>query len=486
VEPLPDAELQLQNTELNPSSVSSLQSPAQGESQKMDGPITKTMCIKDAVSAIEVEVNATRAEWKGLTNDDLLPIRNAVTVTCESNQRLTPKDHWQDIRQISFLVDGEFNYRPGDILTVYPKNHPEDVETLIRLQGWESVADKLIKFEEPKKRSYLRASFIPYVATMPTVDKPTLRSLLTNNLDITAIPRRYFFEVISKFTEDSMHRERLLEFTNPVYSDEFFDYTTRPRRSILEVLQDFPSVRLPWNLAPSILPLLRGRDFSICSGGALKWPEEKMTSFQICVAIVRYQTVLKKIRTGVCSRYLAALESETNLNITIRHSESFNISKEKYEKPILMIAPGTGVAPMRSLIWERAYKREYGEIKPGSALLIYGGRNARADYLFKNEWESRVLDVGVLTAFSRDQKEKHYVQDVIRQHANTIYEMLEKRKGCVFVCGSSGKMPLSVRAAIIDAFFETGRKTDWEFTRDQAESMMTALEKDGRYIQETW
>ena len=100
--------------------------------------------------------------------------------------------------------------------------------------------------------------------------KSTLRDLLTVNLDITAIPQRSVLEILAHYTDDPTHKERLLEFSNPAYTDEFFDYATRPRRGILEVLQDFQSVKLPFNIVTTVFPVIRGRQYSIASGGIQK------------------------------------------------------------------------------------------------------------------------------------------------------------------------------------------------------------------------
>lgn len=153
-----------------------------------------------------------------------------------------------------------------------------------------------------------------------------------------------------------------------------------------------------------------------------------------------------------------------------------------------MIAPGTGVAPMRSLIWERAMWRAQskGPALPGEAVLIFGGRNSKKDFLYHQDWQNRELDVKVFTAWSRDQKEKIYVQDVIRKESEMIWRLLVRDGGSVFVCGSSGKMPTGVRAAIVDAFVMASKKVDGEYSKEVAEEELGRIEKEGRYVQETW
>jgi sulfite reductase alpha subunit-like flavoprotein len=423
---------------------------------------------------------------------DRLPIPDTTPATVISNNRLTADDHWQDVRYIKLWIKDLVKYQPGDIITIYPKNFPEDVEGLIQLMGWTDVADKPLVFRTTAT-SNLKETSIPPIANLYPVRNPTLRSLLIHNLDITAIPRRFFFEIISKFTENLMHRERLLDFTNPAFTDEFFDYTSRPRRSMLEVLHDFPSVRIPWKFVPYIFPVLRGRQFSIASGGYNKHSMDNCTEVEICVAIVKYQTVLKKVRQGVCSRYLSSLACGTIINVSF-HIGNFRYDSDDAQKPVLMIAPGTGIAPMRSLSWERSMFADlWGRhsdpqkgLITGKAVLIFGGRNFDKDYLFRDEWESLGLDVQVLTAFSRDQKEKRYVQDVIRENAMLVYDMLVKQGAKVYICGSSGKMPMAVRQALLDAFVERGRAEDWKFTEKMAEEILVGIEKEGRYVQDTW
>ena len=119
-------------------------------------------------------------------------------------------------------------------------------------------------------------------------------------------------------------------------------------------------------------------------------------------------------------------------------------------------------------------------------LLVFGNRNRNKDYLFEKEWNEyqSTNDLSVLLAFSRDgpvDQKKTYVQDVINQHANIIYDYLIHRKGCLFISGSSGKMPQGVRQAVIKIIQTEGR-ISWE----QAQVIHRKLEIEGRWKQETW
>ncbi|KAJ9639371.1 NAPDH-dependent diflavin reductase [Coniosporium tulheliwenetii] len=415
-----------------------------------------------------------------LPPEDLLPIPGSLTTTILDNKRLTPPTHWQDVRHLTLSTPTPTPYAPGDVLTIYPRNFPSD------------VSDPLSHLSLPP-------------------GSLTLRSLLQNYLDIMSIPRRSLFALLAHFTTDTDQRDRLVEFTDPALVDELYDYTTRPRRSILEVLQEFDTVKLPWQWACAVLPALRGRQFSIASGAAedmenglrpAPTPIPAMepgsrsstggTRIELLVAIVKYRTVIKRLRQGVCTRYVASLKPGQRISVTLQRG-GLNISRAEVGRPVVMVGPGTGVAPMRSLIYERMAWREEdggregrdggGEGEGGRDVLFFGCRNEEADFFFRDEWERLREEAGldVFAAFSRDQRQKVYVQDLVRQQSRRVYHALATRNGLVYICGSSGKMPQAVREALIEVFQKEGA-----LNREDAERYLLGMEKAGRYKQETW
>ena len=398
--------------------------------------------------------------------DDVIPLENGITVTVADNERITPDSHWQDVRLVKLEANKNIPYDPGDAIAIQPKNSPEDVEHLIQLMSWNHIADRTIEF----RRNYSsedrhdgngngnteRKSLPPSLSFIASGTPLTLRKLITNYLDIMSIPRRSFFSFIAHFAADEYQKERLLEFTDPTYLDELYDYTTRPRRSILEVLQEFTSVKISWQWAAHVLPFMQSRQFSIASGGILKSsdPPQPLSSsslsvpagsladparatcktrFELLVAIVKYKTVIKRIRRGVCTRYIAALQPGQRLNVILHKGGLRYSSKENETKPVLMIAPGTGVAPMRALIYERlALAQRYLDERQGNGemsnqtsrdtpdtVLVFGCRNEGADYFFRHEWDAIIrnidqdrshvgnFDLQVFPAFSRDQVRNH-------------------------------------------------------------------------------
>ncbi|KAK7754084.1 NAPDH-dependent diflavin reductase [Diatrype stigma] len=419
---------------------------------------------------------------KILPPPDLLPIPMAFNALLQTNSRVTPSDHWQDVRSLVLYVYPredlqaeehiEPYYKPGDVLTIYPKNFPEDVQALIDLMGWGDVAD------EPFEHHSRQGGGIPGLPNFPQprncfpLPNSTLRQLLLHNYDITAIPKRIFIDQIAWHTIDPMHRERLHEFADPKFTDEFYDYTSRPRRSILEILQDFPSVKIPYQEIPSVFPAIRGREYSIASGGELlREPGADLLRVELLVALVKYKTVLRKTRQGLCSRYLESLKPNTVINVTIGDNQGPPNKSQHIRSPLLAIGPGTGIAPIRSLIYDRLTHPDSGD-----NVVFFGGRNRKADFYFHEDWVD--LGVTVHTAFSRDQKEKVYVQDIIRQEAAHVCFLIQ-RGAIICLCGSAGKMPEAVRQALYDALVMGGLASNVETARH-------IIEHNVEYWEEVW
>ncbi|KAK5064606.1 hypothetical protein LTR84_000440 [Exophiala bonariae] len=444
-------------------------------------------------------------------------VTDTFTATLEVNDRVTPADHWQDVRFMTLCTSEQVDYLPGDALSISPRNLPVDVALLIERMAWGPAADVPIHFVSTRSHSGRPLNFLS-ADPMFSHQNLTLRILLTEYLDINAIPRRSFFGAIANYTSDSMHKERLLEFTDPQYLDEYYDYATRPRRSIIEILQEFDTVQIPWQEAPNIFPTLRPRQFSIASGGDLKWTASGQTKFELLIAIVKYRTVIKRIREGVCTKYLAQLPVGTKLEVSLKTEGRFAKSDDLLGKSHILIGAGTGIAPLRALVHEKIAR---GHIL-GDTSLIFGCRNQTADYFFSEEWsaitaQNHTTDatssaerssLEVIPAFSRDQKSKVYVQDRIRERSELIWTFLREQAATVIVCGASGQMPKAVRQALVDALVAEGTKRmakdsgsghnggldDGEGElRDEpiqsqhdAEGYLARLEKEDRYKQETW
>jgi sulfite reductase alpha subunit-like flavoprotein len=426
-----------------------------------------------------------------------IPICDSFGADLVANDRVTAADHFQDVRLLDFRLDRNYSYGPGAVAVVYPKNFSEDVDEFIKLMHWEDVADTSIEIVTSQS-SAAGQSTTPSPLRHLDLESTnlTIRWLLENVLDIMSIPRRSFFANLAYFAgssneDEEFQKERLLELANPELIDELWDYTTRPKRTILEVMMDFTTIQIPWQYALSALPIMRGRQFSIASGGDFKQDTEGRTRVQLLVAIADPPSPIIKWRRryGVCTRYISTLQPGQKINIGMQQGY-LDVQPSELEAPVVMIGPGTGVAPMRAMAQQRyAWSKEHTNGNPGKRLendmLVFGCRGTNTDYFFKDEWAelSHTEGLQVWTALSRDKNEpKSYVQDQIRQHASTVFKAIYELKGRIYVCGSSGNMPKGVREAFLDVLVEQSAST----SREEAEAYLDGMEKAGRYKQETW
>ncbi|KAK3991334.1 NADPH-dependent diflavin oxidoreductase 1 [Cladorrhinum sp. PSN332] len=414
-------------------------------------------------------------------SSDMLAIPGAFRALLKRNERVTPSDHWQDVRLLSFDVSGDgeilseaFRWGGQLTLTIFPRNFSEDVEELISMMGWESVADAPLEDMDFKPKGlHLK------LCSDPT----TLRNLLLHSLDFTAIPKRNFIGQLVNFTKNPMEKERLRELTNSLNIQEYYDYACRPRRTILELLRDFPGVKIPLDRILDLFQPIRGRDFSVCTGGKALGGRVKMYDtdtrvkgrslrIDILAAIVEYKTIIRKPRQGLCSRYLKSLKTGSALTVKVtRSSPPRLVESDTAFRPMIAVATGTGIAPIKALVQERSNWKA-----PGDTLIFFGCRNRTADYHFEDEWKLHP-NVIVYPAFSRDNEKptlppqpedwfasaippqydanKNYVQHLIRQQAETVAALLKKNP-IVCVSGNAGRMPISVRNAFLDVLVSTG------------------------------
>lgn len=372
------------------------------------------------------------------------------------NMRITSEDHFQDVRKFSFTgVPGSssIEYSPGDAVEFYPCNNLQDVDALITHQNWGDIADIPVEVGDTFRQA----------VQQPLVSPLTLRTLLIHHLDINAIPRRGFFAIAHHFATDEREQERLEEFSNVDNIQDLYDYANRPRRSIVETITEFQSLQIPIDYILDAIPILQPRQFSIASGA-------NSPQIELAVAIVKYRTIIRRIRRGVCTHWLENLQPGTQIPFSIVRTKTVFDNNV----PIIMVAPGTGVAPMRSVILSRLSENNLHPM-----LLFFGCRYSDKDYIFREDWTDQP-NLEVVCAFSREGG--GYVQNKMYDYQEKIADMILKQNATVYVCGSAGKMPRQVRITLATILEESGSSTSAE----NAEEYLRTMEKSGRYLQETW
>ncbi|KAG0675748.1 NAPDH-dependent diflavin reductase [Pichia californica] len=377
------------------------------------------------------------------------------TVKLSEMSRMTDPAHFQDVIKVVISDESKsLKYQVGDTISLYPENDFKDVQSFINLQGWNDVCDQPLSLECPEH-------IIPEGGWVKNL---TLRSLLQYHLDIMTVPPRSFFQLAWHFASDDREMEKLKELGKIEESEQLYDYVNRPHRSILEVVQEFFSLKIPVEQLLEVIPVIKPRLFSICN---LPNPE----TVEIAVAIVEYKTIIRRIRKGLCTSWLKSLKVNDKIVITV-NSNNLKIPKSD----MILVGPGTGIAPIRSIIQFNDKLIRDGE-NGHNYLLFTGHRHKEKDYLFGEEWPT-MKGLNVVDSFSR--QGGGYVQETIWKHNDQVASILNSGGG-LYLCGSSGKMPTQVRLTIEEILKESNK---WD--EQTAKAALLKMEKEKRYIQETW
>ncbi|RCK55352.1 NADPH-dependent diflavin oxidoreductase 1 [Candida viswanathii] len=376
------------------------------------------------------------------------------------NKRITAPDHFQDVR--NFVISSNaLEYLPGDTVSLFPSNFDEDVELLLQLQPlWLKIADKPLNV---KKFPPLEGGF---------VENLTLRKLIKYHLDIISIPRRSFFALLWHFVDASTpdgerEQEKLRDFGGFEEPEDLYDYANRPRRLILETLLEFQNnLTIPVSYILDLFPLIKPRMFLI----ALR---PSSTEVELVVGIVEYRTIIRKIRKGLCTRWLKNLQPGDQVLYSVQKS-SFEYDNKQ---PIIMVAPGTGVAPMKSLIDDVLGQQSEQEL-----YLFFGCRYKEKDNLVASFWLGEYPNLHIFNCFSRDADSQYkYVQDGLFLQYELIGRLLMEQNAKVFVCGSSGKMPREVKITFVEIIIKYAG-----MSKEEAQSYVLSLEDNGRYKEDAW
>ncbi|XP_077045147.1 NADPH-dependent diflavin oxidoreductase 1 isoform X3 [Agelaius phoeniceus] len=362
------------------------------------------------------------------------------------------------------IISPDVRFSAGDVVMIQPQNCPEDVQQFCQLLRL-----------EPHRRFVLEPTE-PGTSLPPLLPQPcTIQYLVTHYLDISCVPRRSFFELLASFSMNELEREKLQEFSSAQGQEELYSYCNRPRRTTLEVLWDFPhsTCAIPADYLLDLIPRIRPRAFSIASS-LLAHPER----MQILVAVVRYKTRLSKPRRGLCSTWLASLNPEQgDVRVPLWVKKGGMKFPADPATPVIMIGPGTGVAPFRAAIQERVALGRQGNC------LFFGCRHQSKDFYCQREWEELVTKgfLTLFTAFSRDQEEKVYVQHRIRENGKLVWELLSSENAHIYLAGNAKQMPAAVAEALQSVLQQEGGLSPLE-----AEEHFTALERSRRFQSETW
>ena len=340
------------------------------------------------------------------------------------------------------LEETALTYEAGDSLAVLAHNADDVVQDIITLTKLNPSS--LVKI---KGESY------------------TLLDSLTCKLDITTLS----LSVIKRYNE-LIKDKRLEELLKPENKNDLQDYISG--REIIDLLYEFPAEELSADALISIMRKLPSRLYSIASS-----PKAHPQEVHLTVAVVRYHTHGRE-RKGVCSTFLAERISKgSKAEVFVTTNKKFKLPVNN-ETPIIMVGPGTGIAPFRAFIEERKATSA-----TGKNWLFFGDQHYSTDFLYQSEWQN-YLNEGILTkldvAFSRDQKEKIYVQNRMLYNSRELFTWLEQ--GAYFyVCGDATRMANDVDDALHDIIEKEGG-----LEQEDAKAYVKKLKDEKRYLRDVY
>jgi sulfite reductase (NADPH) flavoprotein alpha-component len=352
-----------------------------------------------------------------------------------------------------FVIDiagSGLRYKAGDSLGVFPANRASEVAEIMELlgvSGEEPVSPAALKLPEPIR----------------------LREALTDKLALSKPTRRAVETLLARATSPD-EKTRLAGLLAPESKDVLNAWLEH--REFVDLLAEFPSAKPQPQEFVDQLRKLMPRLYSIASSGRVH-----PTDVHLTVAIVRYRTNGRE-RVGVCSTFLADRARIGDAAVPVFVSNSHFGPPEDPAVDCIMVGPGTGIAPFRAFVQDRAAVGA-----TGRNWIFYGDQRRGTDFVYEDEWrdwQAKGVLTRIDTAFSRDQLLKVYVQDRLRENGAELWQWLDAGAN-FYVCGDAKRMAKDVDVALHDVIAARGG-----LTREQAMDYVKQMKKDKRYQRDVY
>ncbi len=366
--------------------------------------------------------------------------QNPYTATLLTSQKITGRDSGKDVRHIEIDLDGSgLTYQPGDALGVWFENSIELVSAILKQVGL--TGDEVVEVDG---------------------DSTSLQKALIEKYEITSANS----QLVTQYAELSGSKKLEKLATD---KDKLRQYSANTQ--VIDVLSE-KKAKLTAEQLVGLLRRLTPRLYSIASSQSEVDEEVHLT-----VGVVEYQQG-DETRFGGASSFLShRLEEGGDVKVFVEHNNNFKLPQDD-NAPVIMIGPGTGIAPFRSFVQERDNRDA-----EGKNWLFFGDRTFTQDFLYQVEWQ-KYLKSGIVNqldvAFSRDQQEKVYVQHRILEHSAQVWQWLQDG-AYIYVCGDATRMAKDVHEALICVVEQHGKKT-----REEAEQFVNELRKAKRYQRDVY
>uniref|UniRef100_A0A2R9CL25 Nitric oxide synthase n=1 Tax=Pan paniscus TaxID=9597 RepID=A0A2R9CL25_PANPA len=367
----------------------------------------------------------------------------------------------------------ELQYQPGDHLGVFPGNHEDLVNALIERLEDAPPVNQMVKVELLEERNTALGVISNWTDEL-RLPPCTIFQAFKYYLDITTPPTPLQLQQFASLATSEKEKQRLLVLSKGLQEYEEWKWGKNP--TIVEVLEEFPSIQMPATLLLTQLSLLQPRYYSISSSPDM-YPDE----VHLTVAIVSYRTRDGEgpIHHGVCSSWLNRIQADELVPCFVRGAPSFHLPRNP-QVPCILVGPGTGIAPFRSFWQQRQFDIQHKGMNPCPMVLVFGCRQSKIDHIYREE-TLQAKNKGVFrelyTAYSREpDKPKKYVQDILQEQlAESVYRALKEQGGHIYVCGDV-TMAADVLKAIQRIMTQQGK-----LSAEDAGVFISRMRDDNRY-----
>lgn len=402
-----------------------------------------------------------------------------------SAKRLTSSDAVKQVIELIIdTADTNFNIRPGDAIGILPENDEELVEKIMERLDIKNMADRYFVFK-PLNESL--TSINPHIQT-----PCTLRDTLLKYVSLTSLPSKRFLMTLSEYCTDQADKENMSKLATD--KDEYAHKIEQTRATLLDLLNQFPSCKPDISHLLDILPPLTHRFFSVANSF-----KKSPNIIRIIFVVVNFplpppnENIIFK---GVCTNwmfkisrslgYLEGSKMQESYSIPIfpRASSNFVLSEDP-SQPIIMIGPGTGIAPFLGFLEEREYLMEVEKQNLGPALLFTGCRHPEKDWLYKDvlkNYEEKKVLTKLIPAFSRYEPNKvDYVTHKLREYKEEVYDLMKNKNAKFYICGDALSMAKDVKSIMIEIIKSKENKTE-----EEAKLEIDEWIKEKRYLLDIW
>jgi cytochrome P450/NADPH-cytochrome P450 reductase len=390
-----------------------------------------------------------------------------VVTNTELQNKTAPNASDRSTRHVEVQLPAGISYRVGDHLSVVPRNDPALVDSVARRFGFLPADQVRLQVAEGRR------------AQLPAGEPISVGRLLTEFAELQQVATRKQIQIMAEHTRCPVTKPKLLAFVGEDaasaehYRTEIFER----RRSVFDLLDEHPACELPFHAYLEMLSLLAPRYYSISSS-----PSGDSARCSITTAVVEDPASSGRgTFRGVCSNYLAGRRVGDTIHATVRETKAGFRLPDDPSVPIIMIGPGTGLAPFRGFLQERAARKARGAAL-GPAILFFGCRHPEQDFLYADELKAFAADgvCELYTAFSRVGPQKTYVQHLVAAEKDKIWRLVEQG-AIIYVCGDGGKMEPDVKAALVAIYRERGG-----VDADAGARWIEEMGAKNRYVLDVW